>query len=80
MCLVIRGKIKLPRYADSHRETLQDPGAESVHREPPPAVVILPVLANIPSLPGRDRIQVMSLKKDTEMKCAMWHSKIYLSL
>lgn len=30
---------KLPRYADSHRETLQDPVAVSVHKEPPPAAV-----------------------------------------
>lgn len=28
---------KLPRYADSHRETLQDPVAASVHKELPPA-------------------------------------------
>lgn len=28
---------KLPRYADSHRETLQDPVAVSARKEPPPA-------------------------------------------
>lgn len=33
----ISGQLKLPRCADSHKETLQDPVAVSVHKELPPA-------------------------------------------